>query len=269
MDSENISLSISIASDLHLEHYVSASEIPKFNEIIEPNPDNILLLLGDIGNPFQHSYSDFVKWCSKNFKKVLVIAGNHEYYGSNIKDTNKQIEKVCEKYNAVFLNNSVYKYKDYIIAGTTLWSYIPEDKYSLIKSCINDYNRIENFTPKDSVDLFHENISFIEKVIKDNKECKIIIATHHTPLLLNTSAPCYDNSSHNCAFSSDLGEYVEKVSMWFMVILIIIIKEIKLFIKILLCIVIKWDIQEVSPKIIIKIYPSNLNNLEIYYFIII
>lgn len=169
---------IQIISDLHLEFDNN------FN--ISKNADYIALC-GDIGYPGDNSFKKIIKMCSKKFKKVFLISGNHEYYNSDILSTHKKIEKVTSSYdNVFFLNNTIYNISnDCIILGTTLWSYIEDDYKYLIETSINDYKLIKKDNRKLTVDdtnkLFLENKKWIEDVLKENKHKKIIVLTHHAP----------------------------------------------------------------------------------------
>ena len=56
-------------SDLHLE-FIKPNKIGKFIKQIPPGTDDeICVLAGDIGNPYQSNYDIFMKFISKNFKK--------------------------------------------------------------------------------------------------------------------------------------------------------------------------------------------------------
>ena len=114
-DSQSIKNQIKVISDIHLEYYTDYN----FFSIIEPDSTSILCLLGDIGNPFSDLYKKFIEWCSKNFYRVFIIAGNHEYYNSSIEKSNSKITDVCSFYNTHFLNNSSFIINDKIFIGTT------------------------------------------------------------------------------------------------------------------------------------------------------
>jgi predicted phosphohydrolase len=213
MNYHDLNPNLSFVSDTHLEHY---KKIPNFQTIITPNPNNILLLLGDIGNPFQTIYDKFIQWCSQNFQTVIFITGNHEYYGSNFELTNERVRKICNQYGAIFLNNEVFIYKNYAIIGTTLWSYVPKDKENFVSSVMNDYNFIQDFSVQKNNMLFQKNVIFLNEMIQKYKgKYKIIVLSHHTPLTSGTSAPHLETQPQNCAFSSDLGNLVEQTNMWF------------------------------------------------------
>jgi len=68
-------------SDLHLE-FMKPNKIQNFLTNIPPGLDEICICAGDIGNPIHPNghYDIFMNFMSKNFKKIFVISGNHEYY---------------------------------------------------------------------------------------------------------------------------------------------------------------------------------------------
>jgi predicted phosphodiesterase len=68
-----------IASDLHLEFYKYIN-LSDFFDISSINESITLILAGDIGYPYHNNYETFLSECSKLFKHIILIAGNHEYY---------------------------------------------------------------------------------------------------------------------------------------------------------------------------------------------
>ena len=77
-------------SDLHLE-FIKPNKIERFIEKIPQGVNEICILAGDIGNPYQKNYDIFMNFINKNFKKTFVITGNHEYYNKRktIQETNE------------------------------------------------------------------------------------------------------------------------------------------------------------------------------------
>jgi hypothetical protein len=65
------------ASDLHLEFY-ETTKTPYETFLTPVAP--ILVLTGDIGYPESFYTFSFFLWCSKRWKHVLWVFGNHEYY---------------------------------------------------------------------------------------------------------------------------------------------------------------------------------------------
>lgn len=68
-----------IASDLHLEFYKNIN-INDFFDISKIEEPTTLILAGDVGYPTHKNYEIFLSECSKIFKHIILIAGNHEYY---------------------------------------------------------------------------------------------------------------------------------------------------------------------------------------------
>jgi predicted phosphohydrolase len=220
-------------SDLHLEHYRDLEEFIKgggFPLDTQRKIPEVLALLGDVGNPRTKIYWDFLDMVSRNFSQILLITGNHEYYGSSIAETDELIlsiingmhkttvlneEKRVEEIlapnftNITFMNNGKFvihtEKGQYTIIGTTLWSEIPQFARADIVSHISDYSQIKNFTPEDSTRMFNQNIKFIEDNLSTFS--KNIILTHHSPIYEITNIFSY-------AFCSCCDKLREKVEIW-------------------------------------------------------
>ena len=112
------------------------------------------------------------------FKKVFLIAGNHEYYSSDkysshtIEETNQKIQSVIhtnELDNVTFLNNSYELYDDVLFVGTTLWSKIPSMNMNDI-CLMNDFTQIEGLT-YDTYNLLHiKSCNFIADTLASVKK---------------------------------------------------------------------------------------------------
>lgn len=144
--------SIQYISDIHLEY---SNSYPK----IIPVSEN-LALLGDIGNPSKPNYEEFLKYCSKNFKRIYLIAGNHEYWLTGYQ-TNFIISKITSKYNNIqFLKNSHTYLNDYAILGSTLWT-----KYNV----------------KPYKGQFDKSVLWLKENINKNENNKTLVLTHYLP----------------------------------------------------------------------------------------
>lgn len=58
-------------SDLHLE-FIKPNEIRDFINKISPGMDEICILAGDIGNPYEPNYNIFMNFISKNFTPLHI-----------------------------------------------------------------------------------------------------------------------------------------------------------------------------------------------------
>lgn len=200
-------LKIKIISDVHLEFKNNMPTIP-------PNAD-VLCLLGDIGNPSCEEYWNFLSIQSSQFKLVLVITGNHEYYGNDIELTNTLMEKQCKKYtNVHFLNNKVVEYNNIVFIGTTLWSHIPKEAEDEVSRYINDYRLISYMSVGRSNNMFNENLAFLKTSIEQYKNKQIIVLTHHAPYDKYTSNPIHDNNLTSRAFSTNLSFLFPYIKAW-------------------------------------------------------
>lgn len=203
---------IQYISDLHLEFL---SKPPK----ILPRAD-ILCLCGDIGYPFSNIYKSFLIDMSKKFKKVFLIAGNHEYYnlGPNkyktIDEINIQINYIIESNNLnniTFLNDSYEDFEGYRFVGTVLWSNIKNPDY-----LINDFESINDM----SVELYNKlhkiSCEFIEDMLI-NSEIPITMLTHHLPSynLIDDKYKIQGMNKYNQCFASDLEKYfIYPIKIW-------------------------------------------------------
>ena len=130
---------ITYVSDIHTE-LLKPADIEFLRQNIRPRTD-ILVLAGDIGNPFEDSYKDFLTFLSGKYKKVFVIAGNHEYYGNSFEETNDQLKRVVDSIAGVsFLRESYEDYMGVRWIGTTLWSAITIPSHTM-------YPTIRDFDP--------------------------------------------------------------------------------------------------------------------------
>ena len=192
---------LQVCSDVHLDYGdISSSE---FSKIVEPHAE-ILVLAGDIGNPFTEIYEQFMHYCSERFACVLYVAGNHEYYKhkNSISQTNHKIYNILRKYSNVhFLNNKVFEYEGIAFVGTTLWSHIGDEMGPAKLYYMNDFRSISGFSTVVSNYLFKSNVSFITSALEKHENC--IIITHHAPSMKCISDK-YLGDKLNCCFASDL-----------------------------------------------------------------
>ena len=196
-------------SDLHLE-FIKPTQIQNFIKRISVGRDEICVLAGDIGNPYnQTNYDTFMKFISKNFKKSFIIAGNHEYYNKtkNIYDTNVYLKKYFEQFdNISFLNNEFEHYNDHFFIGTTLWSQITNPTYE-----INDVYEIPNFDYIEYNKLNIQSVNFLKTILNEINKNSIII-THHMPssCLIHNKYKTQKMLPYNQWFYCNMDELIEK-----------------------------------------------------------
>jgi predicted MPP superfamily phosphohydrolase len=225
-------MKINYLSDLHLEFYKKNFDFNKLFNFKSGEIGDILCLCGDIGYPEMQNYSDFIDFCSKYFKYVFIISGNHEYYSlknnnKTIQNTNELIETICKKYtNVHFLNNkTIYLEEcDMHIIGSTLWVEI-DDTFDMSKCPFNDFKNIYyNYDGAkyklntDFMDLMYfESVEFLEEELEKLKDTKskVIILTHHLPSF-KLIAPKYKSNPTNFLYASNLDHFFDKfkINYW-------------------------------------------------------
>jgi len=194
-------------SDLHLE-FIKPNKIERFVSKIPAGIDEICILAGDIGNPYQSNYDIFMNFISKNFKKTFVISGNHEYYNKTktIEETNEFMRDYFGKFdNISFLNNDCEIYEDYCFIGTTLWSKITNPSYE-----INDVHNIPNFDYIKYNTLNMLSVDFLEDSLENNDNCVVI--THHMPSksLIDIKYTTQEMQPYNQWFYCNMDNLIEK-----------------------------------------------------------
>lgn len=205
---------IQYVSDLHLEF--EDPNLAHFQLYIKPEGD-ILVLAGNIGNPFYNSYRNLLRWCKRRFQYTILVAGNHEYYNSSIRETNEKLKQLSRECEVFFLNNESVIIPEYrlLFHGSTLWSEIEISDIVDVVSSVADYKLIQNFGIEVSNRLHRRAKRMLFKALTTNSEFvgyKHIVITHHAPLLEGTVDPKYD--SCRSAFASDCADLVDLADIW-------------------------------------------------------
>jgi hypothetical protein len=232
---------IQYASDLHLEFYANVPrDADFFRRLVIPAPNaNILVLAGDIGHAEAPITEKFLEWCCSNWKYVIWVYGNHEYYN----------KKSCEKWRCVkpytmaekeqvgldlqerlsnlrVLNTQSVvfpEFPDYVFIGATLWTYITEEEMVNLGYHFSDFKYIsvehtvaegyKPFTPSHWAELNDRDTMYILDMLAHHtlvgppKKC--IVITHHLPtfeMILDKYK--YDN--FNYGFASDYNYILDK-----------------------------------------------------------
>ena len=194
-----------IISDIHLE-------FRKRKFTFHPTRNTVLCLLGDICPFISVRYlEELLKDAKKNYKEVIYVPGNHEFYnveGYSYSTLLKTWEAKCKQLNIHFLHNKTVTIETVNgplrFIGTTLWS----EKAN--KNRMNDYKRIwltsgrfRETINKTHTQTWHKDaIEFIQHEIRKDSETSSVVLTHHAPLLEGTSDPKYKKNHEG--FATDL-----------------------------------------------------------------
>lgn len=189
-------------SDTHIDLRKTPFEIEKHGDV--------LLLAGDIGNPYEPSYEAFLKTVSDKFEMVYVIAGNHEYYGYSFKDTEMQLRSVCNRFeNVCYLQCDEDEYDGVRILGCTLWSDLEDrlitkmnDFYCIFK---DGYVRVR---PSDIRTIHKTHVEWLDYQLSKDDTTPTIVITHHAPDMRMNGKFC--GGPLQTAFATDLPHLLRK-----------------------------------------------------------
>lgn len=213
---------LQIISDLHLEF--REGQIPYIKKVA-PH----IALLGDIGKPHSFAYSRLIANLAHRFQTVIIIAGNHEYFGGIAKkytvyEIKTRIREIASRFpNVHFLDNSSLMLEGVRILGTTLWTHIPRHLMQIARKKVNDYRMIylsrvqldhstiaAPLTPEVTSAWHDQSVAWLKNELTKDLITPTIVLTHHAPTGRNTSNPSFSNQDMRFCYHSDLDYLVLK-----------------------------------------------------------
>lgn len=180
-------LNIQYASDLHLEY-------PKNREYLAQNPiqpvGDILVLAGDIvTNTGRHKIEHLYAEWRQQFKYVISIPGNHEFYGSDVAESYPTLhEKLAP--NHFLLNNTTIELEGVRFIASILWTHGPEDQMKILEKKSNDYRLIRygeggstavKLKATDVSAMHAQSVHFLSHELAQPFAGKTVVITHHLP----------------------------------------------------------------------------------------
>jgi len=206
---------VRLFSDIHLssESYTISPQ--------HHDKDAVLVLAGDLGEQYAYPVP-FVEKCCRQFKHVIYVLGNHEfYYGEYyaVKAAWKEVEERID--NLYVLDNETKIIGDIRFIGSTMWTDInhgnPTDMAN-VGNCLNDFRviRIDNggdadytFTVGDSMELHKLSVEYITSELEQPFDGTTFVVTHHapSPLLVHED---YKDSDINSAFYANCDHLIDK-----------------------------------------------------------
>jgi len=197
-----------LISDIHLEFHKDHKKVlALLKSFQEKNKTDYLILAGDITN-FEakniEKFKNLIKEISGDYKKIFMVLGNHEYYGSDISKNEECVSRykslnICD--NLIILDNEVYVIDEpdpeitygTAIFGATLWSKINDFSYN---GSNDKYYIKKEFMLKNH----DKTIEILKDVSKEDYQ--FIVVTHHLPSF-KFIVPKYKNDPYNTMFASD------------------------------------------------------------------
>jgi len=199
---------INYFSDVHLE----------FGGLEAPDNDaNIIVAAGDIGIGTQG-----INWLKTLNKPVIYVAGNHEFYTHEYRQTLRLIRKQCESSNVSFLENDGFIFQGVRFLGCTLWADLfveGNEKAEALGKTINDFRKIrfaeKPFDARLFSHLHQRSKTWLEEALAQPFPGKTVVITHHAP-----SQWSWNDSTHalkKLAYCSDLKPLLHEyeIAAWF------------------------------------------------------
>jgi predicted phosphohydrolase len=206
-------LKIKTESDVHVEF--RSNYLPNLKDT------NVFVIAGDLGQ-FKNEKKWLIELTSKYPNvEIVVVAGNHSYYTSNIQSVDKKLKELSKQYKKIhYLQNESVVINDIRFIGSVLWTDFnnsnPLDMHDA-QSGMNDYKYIRynngesRFTPYHAVRLHREAKEYIFKTLEESEE-PCIVVTHHKPFVTNNN---YLSSAFEAELRGDLIESRKPPIMWF------------------------------------------------------
>lgn len=188
--------------------------------------ETTLIVAGDIWIGTRFIEFQGTSWISKiaaQFEHVVIVFGNHCYWGMTMSTAAEKCRKMLADHiipNVHILDCNTVELNDVVIAGCTLWTdmnkrdpltmynmsrYMTYDGKISYKTGPNGY--FERFTSERWVSEHSKHKAFIEKTASANKDKKIIVVTHHAPLL-TLLHPDHQRDISDGYYASDLSDLI-------------------------------------------------------------
>ena len=235
-------MKIGIASDLHLEFgncQITYDETP-----------DVLVLAGDIVTAYSlHKYAAtgpyssymeaetnreraqlyrrFIFDISQEFKNVVVVAGNHEFYGGKWEQTLNTLRLEYGAYDNIhFLERDCVTIDGVTFVGGTLWTDMNNfDPLTLheTKLFMNDFSQIVDETrgysklkPATTVQRHIQTKQYITYVASETPG-PVVVVGHHAPSFLSIADHYKGQTLTNGAYASELSEEIldhPNIKLW-------------------------------------------------------
>jgi len=196
-------MKLNILSDLHLGF--GAMEHPI-------NDADVVVLAGDVSRP-----REAVAFALRFDKPVLLLPGNHEFYGGSLDGVVDQLRRLCRGTPIHLLDETELVLGHVRFLGATLWSdfelFDDAERRAASKAealrLVRDFSRIrvregsdEIFTPDHSAALFRRHAAWLEQRLAQRHDGPTVVITHHAPSRRSIH-PRFADSLLNACFVSD------------------------------------------------------------------
>lgn len=186
-----------------------------------PVTGDVLVLAGDTFylNNTTAPLGKFWRWASANYKQVLLVPGNHEYYqGCDVMERGLQWQWMFKE-NIGYYQNQVVRVDNTDFILSTLWSHVPPKNEFYVSRGLNDFYQTrfngKRLTVEDYNRMHDYCLEFIKKSVAESTAKHIVVVTHHLPTLQVVAAQ-HKGTDLNSAFATELGNLIadSRIDVW-------------------------------------------------------
>lgn len=203
-------MKIQLLSDLHLSVQPMAPP---------PVDADLLVLAGDLHRP-----AGAIEWARQFDLPTLFVAGNHEFYGSDLIGTLRDLRRHAEGSSVRVLEHDEWRYRGVRFLGCTLWSdhrlyASPQQRDEGLRQAgalVRDFSRIrvaadfdDMLTPAVAQLLFDDAVSWLERMFAEPHDGPTVVVTHFAPARGSVAAR-FAGSPLNACFVSDLEPQIRR-----------------------------------------------------------
>ena len=203
-------MKISLLSDLHLS----------MHPIEAPRTDaDVVVIAGDLGRP-----APAIAWAAQFDVPTLFVAGNHEFYGSDLVSAMAQLRVLARGTGVRMLTRSEWRHQGVRFLGCTLWADhrlhtdAAQRELGLQRAVelVHDFSRIgvapdfeQHFSPAVSRLLFDSSVAWLAERFAEPHDGQTVVVTHFAPSR-GSIHPRFEGSLINACFVSDLQPQIER-----------------------------------------------------------
>ena len=182
-------------SDLHFEFMRDGGRSFLAHEWPE---HDVTIIAGDLCSSTRLEAA--IRACCDTFKKIVYVAGNHEYYRSSISDVKSMLGDLKIN-NFHYLDNSSCVVDGQRFVGGTMWFGLEPD--TSLRDKMGDFDSIEGVGA-----VYYENEQFLE-LLETSVSREDVVVTHHLPSYRSTPRQ-YMGDPTNCYFTCDVEKQIQK-----------------------------------------------------------
>jgi predicted phosphodiesterase len=207
-----------ILSDLHVE-LARGWDLPP--PAARPRFD-VMIVAGDLIPRMERG----VRWLLDRVpdKRVVYVAGNHEFYGADIDRTVEKAREAAAGTNVCIIQNDAKLIDGVLFAGATLWTdfeLFGNRRYAMSRAsdAMNDYRKIrknsyaERLRPADTVARHFESREFIARTIRETAARRKVVISHHG-CVREVVRKGTENDTISAAYVSNCPELLDGVDLW-------------------------------------------------------